>query len=135
MSWGNGSVAPRVITAFAAPVTVSTVTPLQALTDWGAAYADLAITLRNHDGTKQAALYIDTSESGVVVDSTPTQVIVPPLKEYRLIFRDIMSLYWAISASGDPDAGYAAVDISYEVIGLYRLRSSVVYPRTSQGVR
>lgn len=120
MSWGDGSVGPRVIVPFAAAGNVSTVTPLQALVDWGSIYNDLSFTLRNHDAALNAAFYIDTSESGVVVNAVPTQVIVPPLKEYQLIFHNVMALYWALSASGDPDGGYTQVQVSWEAAGVYR---------------
>lgn len=118
MAWGNGSVSPRVIVPFAAAVAVSTETPLQALVAWGTSYRDLAFTLRNHDALLNAAFYVDTSESGVVVDSQPTQVIVPPLKEFKLTFRNVLSLYWALSASGDPDAAFASVNVSWQATGL-----------------
>lgn len=121
MSWtGSANVVPKIIQAFDTPVSVSTETPLMVLTELGPAYEKLTFTLRNHDAALNAALYIDTSESGVVVSAVRTIVIVPPLKEYQIDFTGVMRRFFAVSGSGDPDGGYAAVNVSWEVIGLVR---------------
>lgn len=122
MSWtGAGNIVPRIIQAFAAPVTVSTETPLWPLTELGPAYDTLTFTMRNHDAVLNAALYVDTSESGIAVASQRNIVIVPPLAEYSIDFSRIMRQFFSISGSGDPDAGFAAVNVSFQVIGMYRL--------------
>lgn len=125
MSWtGAADVVPRVIQAFAAPVIVSTETPLWPLTELGPAYNALTFTMRNHDAALNAALYIDTSESGVVVASQRILVIVPPLKEYSFDFSRVMRRFFSVAGSGDPDAGFAAVSVSFQIIGTYRFSTS-----------
>lgn len=125
MSWtGAANIVPYVITAFAAPQVVSTETPLQTLVELGPAYQKLTFTLRNHNPALNAAFYIDTSESGVVVSAVRNIVVVPPLKEYQIDFEAVMRRFFSVSASGDPDAGYAAVSVSFEVIGLRRITVS-----------
>lgn len=125
MSWtGSGNIVPIIITPFAAPVSVSTETPLQTLVELGPIYSSLTFLLRNHDVALNAVLYVDTSESGVVVASQRNIVIVPPLKEYPIDFVGVMRRYFSVSASGDPDAGFAAVNISFEIIGLRRFTVS-----------
>ena len=113
------------IVAFAAPQAVSTVTPLYALNDLGNAYRDLIFTVRNHDAALNAAMYVDTSASGVVVDGQPSQVIISPSQEWSIIFRDVLSLYFALSASGDPGGGFAGVNVSFQIAGRYRFVSNV----------
>lgn len=121
MGWTGALNVPVVVVPFAAPVSVSTETPLQALTDWGPVYERLTVTLRNHDAALNAALYVDTSESGVVTETVRNIVIVPPLKEYSIDFNGVMRRYFSIAASGDPDGGYAGVSVSFQVLGKYRL--------------
>lgn len=111
MNWaGSPNLQPYVVTEFAAPVNVSTETPLQTLVDLGPLYDRLTFTLRNHHATLNAAMYVDTSQGGVVVSSQRTIVIVPPLSEYPLDFAGVMRRYFSLSASGDPDGGYAQVN-------------------------
>lgn len=125
MGWsGAANIVPRIIQAFEAPTSVSTETPLFALAELGPTYERLTFTLRNHDTTLNAALYVDTSESGVVVSAQRNIVIVPPLKEYQIDFGPVMRRYFSLSASGDPDGGYAAVSVSFEIIGTYRFASN-----------
>lgn len=124
MSWlGTSDIVPKVIVPFAAPVTVSTVSSLMVLTELGNAFSDLLFTVRNHDVTLSTAMYVYTSEGGVAADGQPSQVIIPPALEWTVPFRDVLSLYFALSASGDPTGGFAAVDVSFQVAG--RLRMAV----------
>lgn len=124
MAWlGTNDLTPRVVVAFAAPVSVSTVTPLQALVELGNAYSDLMFTVRNHSVTDRCAMYIDTSMSGVVVDGQPTNIIIEAAEEWTVTYRDVLALYFALSASGDPDAGYSAVDVSFQIAGRRRQRT------------
>jgi len=121
MSWSSAAnVVPKLITPFAPKVAVSTETPLETLLDLGGSYERLSFTLRNHDTTKNAALYVDTSESGVVVAAPRNILIIPPLAEATIDFLVVMRRYFSVSASGDPEAGFAAVDVSYEILGLDR---------------
>jgi hypothetical protein len=121
MSWsGAANVVPKVITPFAPKVTVSTETPLETLLDLGGTYERLAFTLRNYDALLNAALYVDTSESGVVVAAQRNILIIPPLSEATIDFLVVMRRYFSVSASGDPEAGFTAVDVAYEIIGLDR---------------
>lgn len=125
MSWtGAGNIVPRIIQAFAAPVLVSTETPLWPLTALGPAYDSVTVTMRNHDALLNAALYVDTSESGEVITIPRNIVIVPPLKEYSIDFSRIMRQFFSVSGSGDPDGGFAAVSVSFQIIGTYRLAAS-----------
>lgn len=125
MTWpvtANDARKPRTLRAFGSPIVVSTETPIVALTEWGLFYSDLAFTLRNLDATKRAALYVDQSESGLVVDADREIVYVDPLQERRVEFRNVLSLKWGSSASGDPDAGFAAVSVLLQIVGLQRIR-------------
>lgn len=128
MSWPpepqNDPRKPRILVAFTggAGVLVSTETPLLALTEWGVFYSDLVFTLRNLDDTNIAALYVDQSESGVVVDSDRDIVYVPPLKERRVEFRDLLALKWSAAASGDPDSAFPPVHVDLQVVGRARIR-------------
>ncbi len=65
-------------------------------------------------------MYVDTSESGVVVASQRNIVVVPPLSEYAIDFDPVMRRMFSVSASGDPDAGFGAVSVSFEIIGQLR---------------
>lgn len=112
--------APRVLTPFAAPQAVSTETPLMALTELGSTYGDLVFVVRNQSAGNQAAFYIDRSESGVVVDADRQTVYVPALSERRLELRDVLSLYWALSAAGDPDGGFPSVNVSWQLLARRR---------------
>lgn len=121
MAWnGTNSVIPRVIVPFAAPASVSTLTPLYSLAELGNSYKDLIFTVRNHDALLSAAMYVYTSEGGVVVDAQVPQAIIPPLDEVTLIFEDVLHLYWALSASGNPNGGFAALNISFQISGRWR---------------
>lgn len=113
---------PRLITAFTAPVTVSTETPLQALAALGRFYSDVIVTLRNHDGANKAALYVDQSESGAVTDADREVIYVDPLKERRVEYRDVLALMWGLSASGDPDGAFPSVNVSFQLLGRARIR-------------
>jgi hypothetical protein len=122
MSWlGTSDIVPRVIIPFAAPAAVSTVTPLMALTSLGNIYGDLFFTVRNHDLVLRCAMYVDTSQSGVAADGQPSQVIIQPDTEWTIPFRDVLSLYFALSASGDPEGGFASVNVSFQVAGRNRM--------------
>lgn len=126
MSWPDNTVAsdrryPRIIRAFAAATSVGAETPLLALTELGMLYKDLAFTLRNHDAVNRAALYIDQSESGSVSSEDRSTVYVSALKERTLEFRDVLRLKWGVAASGDPDAGFTAVNVSWQVTGRLRV--------------
>jgi hypothetical protein len=107
---------PRPLYPFAPPQTVSTETPLLTLVELGLKHIDVTVTLRNHDAVNQAAFYVDRSESGAVVDADRQTVYVPPLKERRLEFRDVLSLFWALSAAGDPDTGNPSVQVSWQIV-------------------
>lgn len=124
MSWPDGTrwdgLSPRVIYPFATAVTVSTETPLLALTEFGELYADLVFTVRNHHATNTAQFYIEQSESGVVTDEDRESVTVGPLKERRYEFRDILALSWGLTASGAVDAGLPTVNVSWQVVGRRR---------------
>lgn len=121
MSWsGSSNIVPTIISPFAAAQQVSTETPLLTLLELGPTYYSLTFTLRNFDTLLSAALYVDTSESGVVVAAQRNQVIVPPLAEYQIDFPQVMRRFFSVSASGDPSGGFAAVNIAFEVIGLKR---------------
>jgi len=111
---------PRLILDFADAVQVSTESPIMALTEFGSQYRDLAFTLRNHDATNPAAFYLEQSESGVVTDDERDTVYVAPLKERTMEFRDILRLYWGVSAAGDPDNAFPAVNVSFRVVGRIR---------------
>lgn len=110
---------PRVLNAFAAPQAVSTETPLLAYTELGRDYADLVFTLRNH-GVVQAAFYVDRSESGVAADADRQTVYVPAGAERRLECRDLLSLWWALAAAGDPDGGFPSVNVSWQLLARRR---------------
>lgn len=114
------SIFPRELYAFAAPQAVSTPTPLLALVELGRDYQDIVVTLRNHTAGSQAAFYVNRSESGAVNDADPQTVIVPALSERRLEFRDVLSLWWGLDASGDPDAAYPSVSVSWQIIARRR---------------
>lgn len=118
----NDQRVPRLISAFAAAVPVSTETPLRALEALGRFYSDIIVTIRNHDVTNKAALYVDQSESGLVTDADREIIYVDPLKERRVEYRDVLALMWGLSASGDPDTGYPAVTVSFQILGRARIR-------------
>lgn len=124
MSWPDGTrwdgLAPRVIYPFASPTTVSTESPLLALTELGELYADLVFTLRNHHATNTAQFYVEQSESGVVTDEDRKTMTVGPLKERRYEFREILSLWWGLTASGAVDSGYPSVSVSWQLVGRRR---------------
>lgn len=122
MGWTtrNDSHYPRVVVPFADAAAVSTETPLLALTELGSQYADLVFTLRNHSASELAAFYIEQSESGVVTDDERETVYVAALKERTFEFRNILRLYWGISAAGDPDGGFPSVSVSFQVVGRLR---------------
>jgi hypothetical protein len=112
---------PFVLLPFAAPVAVSTETPLLALQSWGDRYSDLVVTLRNHDAVNRAALYVEQSESGVVNDDDRETLYVPALKERTIEFRDALRLWWGLAGSGDPEAAFPSVQVSFQVLA--RIRS------------
>lgn len=112
--------APRLLVPFATPTTVSTVTPLMALRTFGDRYVGLAICLRNYDAVNKAALYVDRSESGVAVEDDRQVLYVSPLKERVIEFRDIVRLWWGLSASGDPDAAFPSVQVAWQILGTTR---------------
>jgi hypothetical protein len=123
LGWSNNSSSskyPRVIRDFATPTAVSTETPLLVLTEYGALYSCLAVTLRNHDASNRAALYIDQSESGTVNDEERETLYVGALRERTIEFRDILRLMWGVSAAGDPDTGFPSVSISWRLVGRCR---------------
>lgn len=113
---------PRVIVAFGAPVSVDAETVLMALTELGVLYSDISVTLRNHDGANRAALYVEQSEGGTVADDEREVVYVPAGKERTIEFRDTMRRMFGVTASGDPDAGLTAVNVSWQVVGRARIR-------------
>jgi hypothetical protein len=109
-----------VVTPFAAPQAVSTETPLFALTQFGDKFSDIVFTLRNHDAVNKAALYIDRSASGIVSAEDRQIVYISPLHERSFELRDVMWLYWGLSASGDPDAAFPSVNVSWQVLARIR---------------
>lgn len=112
---------PHLLFAFAgSPTAVSTETPLLALTQYGDAYKHLSVTLRNHDNTNKAELYVDRSETGTVKEAKRQLYIVPPASEWTEHFNDIRSLFWGISASGDPDASYPSVNVTWQLVAVLR---------------
>lgn len=122
MAWLTSPVldSPYVVLAFAAPQSVSTETPLLALAQYGDLHKDLAFTLRNHDVTNRAAMYIEQSESGVVNDEDRETLYIGPGKERTFEFRDILRLQWGLAAAGDPDAGFPTVQVSFQLLGRRR---------------
>lgn len=53
----------------------------------------------------------------------PGEIIyVEPNKERRVEYRDVLALMWGLSASGDPDTGYPAVTVSFQILGRARIR-------------
>lgn len=132
MSWPDGTrhdgLSPRVIVAFSTPTTVSTETPLLALTQLGDVYHDLVFTVRNHHATNTAQFYVEQSESGVVNDEERESATVGPLKERRYEFRNILSLYWGLTASGSADDGYPSVDVSWQLTGRRRRAAASMRP-------
>ena len=126
MAWPTDATAsdrryPRIIRAFATPVAVDSETPLLALTGLGLLYKDLAFTLRNHDAVNRAAMYIEQSESGSVSDEEREIVYVAALKERTYEFRDVLRLNWGLTASGDLDAAFPSVNVSWQVTGRLRV--------------
>lgn len=106
---------PRCLFPFAPPTAVSTPAPLLTLAPLGAEHEDLVFTLRNH-GASQCVFIVDRSESGVAIDADPQTVYVPAGGERRLELRDVLSLYWSLTASGDPDGGYPSVSVSWQLL-------------------
>jgi hypothetical protein len=122
MTWATHSspVRPTIVYPFASPTTVSTETPLLPLTELGAVYERLTFTLRNHDLTHSAAFYVDQSESGVAADEERRAVVIGAGKERQIALDDVLSLYFGISAAGDPDGGFPSVSVSWQVVGVRR---------------
>ena len=130
MAWGiSVAYLVQIITDFAAPGNVSTTTPLTGFLDLGPTYLDLVFTLRNHDLTNNAAFYINTSQGGVAPDSTTTEVIVPPNSESTVTFRDVLNRYFELSASGDPNAAFPTVAVSFQIVGKPRVSHQYTFPR------
>lgn len=111
---------PYAHTPFAAPAAVSTETPLWALRELGDRFSDVVFTVRNHDAVNRAAMYVEQSESGSVNDEDREILYIAPLRERTFEFRDILRLMFGLTASGDPDAAYPTVNVSFQV--LVRLR-------------
>jgi hypothetical protein len=113
---------PGIVVPFAAPVAVSTEIPLLAFIEWGPFYSQLIFTLKNEDLVKPAAFYLDRSESGVVPSQQRMTVIVGANKEEEFLFADVRSRYFSLSAAGDPDGGFPSVNVTWQVLGVRRLR-------------
>lgn len=111
---------PRVLRPFVAPQNVSTETPLMALTSFGRNYKDLVFTIRNLDPVNKIVVYIDRAQSGVSTNSARDIATVGPLHEGDLVFRDLLSLFWALSAAGDPDGGFPTCSVSWTLVGRRR---------------
>lgn len=124
MAWRDANIAgamyqPLVLVDFAAPGSVSTETPLLALTELGVRWGRVWFTLRNHDATNAANAIVDQSESGAVNTELRQQKLVPPLSEATFIFddklgREVARLF-SLSASGDPAAAFPAVNVSWQL--------------------
>lgn len=111
---------PFVLVPFTTPVAASTETPLLGLTSLGDRYQDLVLTVRNHSGVDRAAMYIEQSESGVVNDDDRETLYINPGKERTFEGRDVMRLFWGLTASGDPDTGFPAVTVSWQLLARLR---------------
>lgn len=105
----------------AAPVAVSTETPIMALVEVGVLHSDVAVTLRNH-GAAVASLFVEQSESGVVNDADRDRVDVPAGVERTVEFRDTLRRMFGVTASGDADGGYPATTVSVQVLVRKRIR-------------
>lgn len=108
---------PRSIYPFAAPENVSTERPLLALTQLGLAYEDLTFTIRNHDGIHLVYFYLDKSESGLVANVSREIITVAAGGEGKFEVHNAMSLFYGISAAGDPDSGSPVTSVSWAVAG------------------
>lgn len=111
---------PRALYPFATPEDVSTERPLLALTGLGVQYEDLVFTVRNHDPTNLVVFYVDHAQSGVATNASRDIISVNPGHEADLVFRDILSLFWSLSAAGDPDSGFPTCSVSWTLVGRRR---------------
>lgn len=110
---------PKSVYPFAAPENVSTERPLLTLTGLGLVYEDLNFTLRNLS-VNIVAFYLDRSESGVVANVGRDTIYVAPGGEGKFVVRNEMSLYYGISAAGDPGSGFPTSSISWTIVGKSR---------------
>lgn len=115
-----GNKIPRTIFAAGAPEAVSTERPLIPLTLLGLRYEDLVFTIRNRSPDHPIAVYIDRSEGGVKADASRDLQTVPADSERQFPYRDVMTLYWSLSAAGDPDNGNPSCDVTWSITGRLR---------------
>jgi hypothetical protein len=113
---------PRLLWPFATPELVSTERPLLTLRSLGIHYRRLIFTVRNH-AVNPIALYVDRSDSGVVVDVVRETLIVPAGLEGKLVLDDVQAQFFALSAAGDPDGGFPSSSVSWMVLGVRRMRT------------
>lgn len=111
---------PRALYVFSTPEAVSTERPLLGLTEFGRHYGALKFTVRNHDAANPVRVYVDHSDSGVVVSPTRDIISIAPLHEESLIVPDVMSLLFSLSAAGDPDNGFPSCLVSWSIVGRRR---------------
>lgn len=116
---------PGILYSFAAAQAVSTETPLLALTEIGVLWSTVWATIRNHHATIPALAVLDRSESGSVNDEMRKLATVPALGEYTFVLDDTpgreLTRMMALSAAGDPDAGYPSITVSWQVRVALRL--------------
>lgn len=103
---------------FGDPVTVSTGTELLPFTSPYSVILDvLEIVLENQDPTNKAVLTVDVSEGGTPNLDSQQKAIVAAQSEGAVRWVGLIPTMIRVTASGDPDAGFAPVLVRFKVRG------------------